>query len=351
MPTAHPGRRILGRAQRTAATTRMCLVLNPSAESTLIGELTSPTRCREANNWSPERSPVNTRPVRLPPCAAGANPSTSIRGRPEPHPVTGRPQYGCSANALRLTTATSSRQATRRGQARQTLTAASSAWMSPAASASSTTCRASRATGVSGSAGSPGHPAPGGTGRGIRQRFWGEASGSRIYAAVVSTARGTTTRGPVLLILSSAFLAAAANGISMVAFPGWCCSEPVAPPTPRSWRPQPHCPCCSPRWWPAPQVDFLGRRPVAMLSDTMSALSVAAIPALVLSFGDRALTTVVLAALAAAGSFFDPGGMTARQSMLPEAATRAGWTFDHTNSMYEAAFSLAYITGPGSAAC
>lgn len=35
-------------------------------------------------------------------------------------------------------------------------------------------------------------------------------------------------------------------------------------------------------------VDFLGRRPVAMLSDTMSALSVAAIPALVLSFGDRA---------------------------------------------------------------
>lgn len=94
-------------------------------------------------------------------------------------------------------------------------------------------------------------------------------------------------------------------------------------------------------------VDFLGRRQVAMLSDTMSALSVAAIPALVLSFGDRALTTVVLAALAAAGSFFDPGGMTARQSMLPEAAVRAGWTFDHTNSMYEAAFNLAYITGPG----
>jgi MFS family permease len=56
---------------------------------------------------------------------------------------------------------------------------------------------------------------------------------------------------------------------------------------------------------------------------------------------------VVLAGLAAAGSFFDPGGMTARQSMLPEAAARAGWTLDHTNSVYEAAFNLAYITGPG----
>ena len=39
--------------------------------------------------------------------------------------------------------------------------------------------------------------------------------------------------------------------------------------------------------------------------------------------------------------------MTARQSMLPEAAGRANWTLDHTNSIYEAVFNLAYITGPG----
>jgi predicted MFS family arabinose efflux permease len=39
--------------------------------------------------------------------------------------------------------------------------------------------------------------------------------------------------------------------------------------------------------------------------------------------------------------------MTARQSMLPEAAKQAGWTLDHTNSLYEAAFNLAYIAGPG----
>jgi len=33
--------------------------------------------------------------------------------------------------------------------------------------------------------------------------------------------------------------------------------------------------------------------------------------------------------------------------MLPEAATRAEWTLDHANSVYEAVFNLAYIVGPG----
>jgi len=94
-------------------------------------------------------------------------------------------------------------------------------------------------------------------------------------------------------------------------------------------------------------VDFLGRRRVAMLADALSAVSVTAIPVIALTAGLDALNTVVLAALAALGAFFDPAGMTARQSMLPEAAERAGWTLDHTNSLYEANFNLAYIAGPG----
>ena len=44
---------------------------------------------------------------------------------------------------------------------------------------------------------------------------------------------------------------------------------------------------------------------------------------------------------------FDPAGTTARQSMLPEAAARAGWSLDRTNSVYEAILNLAYIVGPG----
>jgi H+ antiporter protein len=157
----------------------------------------------------------------------------------------------------------------------------------------------------------------------------------------------STTRGPVLLILSSAFLAAGANGISMVAFP-WLVLQRTGSATDASIvAAAATLPLLFATLVAGTAVDFLGRRRVAILSDTMSAVSVAAIPVLVMTVGDRAITTVVLAALAAAGSFFDPGGMTARQSMLPEAAARAKWTLDHTNSMYEAAFNLAYIAGPG----
>jgi MFS family permease len=156
-----------------------------------------------------------------------------------------------------------------------------------------------------------------------------------------------TSRGPVLLILSSAFLAAAANGISMVAFP-WLVLQRTGNATDASVvAAAATLPLLFATLVAGTAVDFLGRRRVAMLSDFMSAASVAAVPVIVATMGIGALNTAVLAGLAAAGSFFDPGGMTARQSMLPEAAGRAGWTLDHTNSIYEAAFNLAYITGPG----
>src|SRR5208283_4557612 len=88
---------LAGGAQRTGATIRIWLARNPSAASTLVGEFTRPARYSAAYSWSPERSPVNIRPVRLAPCAAGANPTISSRGRSDPQPGTGRPQYGWSA--------------------------------------------------------------------------------------------------------------------------------------------------------------------------------------------------------------------------------------------------------------
>jgi H+ antiporter protein len=155
------------------------------------------------------------------------------------------------------------------------------------------------------------------------------------------------TRVPALLILSSALLAAGANGISMVAFP-WLVLQRTGSAVDASIvAGAATLPLLVATLIAGTAVDFVGRRRVAMLADALSAASVAAIPVLALTLGTGSLTTVVLAALAALGSFFDPAGMTARQSMLPEAAARAGWTLDHTNSLYEAVFNLAYITGPG----
>jgi H+ antiporter protein len=152
---------------------------------------------------------------------------------------------------------------------------------------------------------------------------------------------------PVLLVLCSAFLAAAANGISLVALPWLVLQRTGSAASASVVAAAATLPLLVATLIAGTAVDFLGRRPVAILADALSALSVAAIPVLAITAGMDVLNTAVLAGLAALGAFFDPAGMTARQSMLPEAAQRAGWTRDKTNSVYEAAFNLAYITGPG----
>lgn len=157
----------------------------------------------------------------------------------------------------------------------------------------------------------------------------------------------STKRIPALLILASTFLAAGANGISMVAFP-WLVLQRTGSAVDASIvAGAATLPLLLATVVAGTAVDFIGRRRVAMLADALSGASVAAIPILAMVFGTEVLTTVVLAGLAALGAFFDPAGVTARESMLPEAGRRAGWSLDHTNSIYEAVFNLAYITGPG----
>jgi hypothetical protein len=116
---------LAGGAHRTAASNRVLSNSWSSDELMLVGVLAKPTRWREAKSQLPDSSPVKTRPVLFPPCAAGANPTITICASAGPNPVTGLPQYSSSINARRFCTATSSRQDTKRGQARQTLTRAS----------------------------------------------------------------------------------------------------------------------------------------------------------------------------------------------------------------------------------
>ncbi len=154
-------------------------------------------------------------------------------------------------------------------------------------------------------------------------------------------------RGPLLLILFAALMAGAGNGISLVAFP-WLVLQRTGSALDASVVAMAGTlPLLAATLIAGAAVDFLGRRRVSMISDALSALSVAAVPVLALLFGAQAVNVAVLAGLAALGALFDPAGMTARETMLPEAAQRAGWTLDHANSFYEAAFNLAYIVGPG----
>jgi H+ antiporter protein len=154
-------------------------------------------------------------------------------------------------------------------------------------------------------------------------------------------------RGPLLLILSAALMAGAGNGISIVAFPWLVLQRNGSALDASIVATAGTLPLLAATLIAGAAVDYLGRRRVSMISDALSALSVAAVPLLALTFGLHVINVAVLAALAALGAFFDPSGMTARETMLPEAATRAGWTLDHANSVYEAIFNLAYIVGPG----
>ena len=154
-------------------------------------------------------------------------------------------------------------------------------------------------------------------------------------------------RVPLLLILFAALMAGAGNGITIVAFP-WLVLQRTGSALDASVVAMAGTlPLLAATLIAGTAVDYLGRRRVSMISDLLSALSVAAVPVIALLFGTDAITVTVLAVLAAFGALFDPAGMTARESMLPEAATRAGWTLDHANSVYEAVLNLAYIVGPG----
>ncbi|WNG91693.1 MFS transporter [Mycobacterium sp. ITM-2016-00318] len=154
-------------------------------------------------------------------------------------------------------------------------------------------------------------------------------------------------RGPLFVILFAALMAGAGNGISIVAFP-WLVLQRTGSALDASIVAMAGTiPLLVATLIAGAAVDYLGRKRVSMISDALSALSVAAVPVLALTFGVHSVNVAVLAGLAALGALFDPAGMTARETMLPEASQRAGWTLDRANSVYEAVFNLSYIVGPG----
>jgi H+ antiporter protein len=149
------------------------------------------------------------------------------------------------------------------------------------------------------------------------------------------------------LILFAVLMAGAGNGISIVAFPWLVLQRNGSALDASIVAMAATLPLLVATLIAGTAVDYLGRRRVSMISDALSAASVAAVPILAWTFGVHVVNVAVLAGLAALGALFDPAGMTARETMLPEAAARAGWTLDHANSVYEAVFNLAYIVGPG----
>jgi H+ antiporter protein len=156
-----------------------------------------------------------------------------------------------------------------------------------------------------------------------------------------------TSRGPASLILVATLMATAGTGISIVAFPWLALQHRDSAKDASIVAAAMTLPLVLSTLVAGTAVDYFGRRRVSLVSDALSGTAVAAVPVIAWFFGSDAINVAELAVLAFFSAAFDPAGTTARQSMLPEAAARAGWSLDRTNSVYEAILNLAYIVGPG----
>ncbi|NKR59189.1 MFS transporter [Rhodococcus hoagii] len=162
----------------------------------------------------------------------------------------------------------------------------------------------------------------------------------------MSTPHQTTSRRLTSLILLNVatLFSATGNGIVIVALP-WLVLEQTGRATDAAIvAGAATLPLLLASLFSGTVVDRFGRRPTSLVSDALSALSVAAIP---IAAGTVGLSVPVLAALAALGATFDPAGISARESMLPAATKAAGWRLDRVNSLYEANYNVAYLVGPG----
>jgi H+ antiporter protein len=157
----------------------------------------------------------------------------------------------------------------------------------------------------------------------------------------------SSSRGPAFLILFATLMATAGTGISIVAFPWLALQHHDSARDASIVAAAMTLPLVLSTLVAGTAVDFFGRRRVSLVSDSLSGTAVAAVPLTAWFFGADAINLGELAVLAFLAAAFDPAGTTARQSMLPEAAARAGWSLDRTNSSYEAILNLAYIVGPG----
>ena len=165
----------------------------------------------------------------------------------------------------------------------------------------------------------------------------------------MSTSRTTlvaprSTLRPLLLLEGATLLSGAGNGAALVVLPWLVLERTGSAGSAGLLAAATAMPLLLSSLISGTIVDTLGRQRTAVGSDVLSALSVAAIPLVDRFVG---LNLGWLIALAVIGAVFDPAGVTARETMLPAAAGRAGWPLSRANGVHEAVWGVAFMLGPG----
>lgn len=149
--------------------------------------------------------------------------------------------------------------------------------------------------------------------------------------------------GPVILLQGANGLSGVGNAIVMITIP-WLVLEttdsPAAAGLVAAISSVPGILAAPFAGW---AVDRIGRRTISVISDLLSAVSVASFP-LVALVAD--LTLPVIVALALLGAVFDPAGYTGRKSLIPDVATASGVNVDRLNGWHEGIFAIGWTLGP-----
>ncbi len=149
---------------------------------------------------------------------------------------------------------------------------------------------------------------------------------------------------PLLAIETATLLSAAGNGVALVTFP-WIVLELTGSAADVGLiATAAALPLAVSAFVSGTVVDRVGRRRTSVGSDVLSGVSVSAVP---IAAALDVLSLPTLAVLAAVGAVFDPAGVTARETMLPEAAAAARQRLERVNGVHEAIFGVAYLVGPG----
>ncbi|MEH0985558.1 MFS transporter [Micromonospora sp. CPCC 205556] len=158
------------------------------------------------------------------------------------------------------------------------------------------------------------------------------------------TESGRRRRTPLLLLEAATLLSGIGNGVAIVALP-WLVLERTGSATAAGVvAAATALPLLLSSLISGTVVDLLGRRRTALVSDSLSAVSVAAIPVVDALLG---LNLGWIVGLAVLGAVFDPAGLTARETLLPAAAQAAGWRIERANGVHEAVWGVAFLVGPG----
>jgi MFS family permease len=148
---------------------------------------------------------------------------------------------------------------------------------------------------------------------------------------------------PFLALEGATLLSGLGNGVAMVAMP-WLVLDLTGDPAAAGLvAGVTALPMLLASLFSGTVIDRIGRRRTSVVSDVLSAVSVAAIPVVAL-LGELTFTWVL--ALAVLGSVFDPAGVTAREAMLPDVAAASRLPLARVNGVHEAIWGLAFLIGP-----